>query len=267
MRRTRPGPVSLSFCSTMLLCLGGSAAAQSVVTGTVSQDSTRRPLAGVDVVMEKPKRKTVTDEGGRFAFEDVPTGDHVVLFRSVGYRPVRYLVRVADADSVRADVLLVPFAVPLEPLKVTAPPPSSSIGVGGFTERRILGFGMFIDSTELRRNENVRLGDLLGRLGVQVQRTRESAFAVSTSQVGPWGERCPMSVMVDGAMIYRSSGVQVKGMPPPVSPALPPDLNSFLGVMDLQAVEIYRRASEVPLEFGGRTSVCGLIVLWTRRAR
>jgi hypothetical protein len=243
--------------------------AQAVVAGTVLQDGTNRPLPGVEVLMEKRKRQVYTNASGHFSFADVPRGDHVLLFRSVGFRPVRYMARVLGTDTVLANARLVAFAVTLEPVKVTAPSPSSSMGVGGFTERRNLGFGVFVDSSELRRNDNIRLGDLMGRLpGVQVQRSRDGIYAVSMSQVGPFGERCPMSLMVDGALLYRSVGIQMhtkESVPGPRE--MPPDLNSFLGLSDLQAVEIYRRASEVPLEFGGRTAVCGIIVLWTRRAR
>jgi len=246
-------------------------AAQTVITGTVRQDGTNRPLAGVEVLLEKPKRQTVTNDSGRYAFADVPRGDRVVLFRQVGYRPVRHMARVASTDTVWADALLVPFAVPLDPIKVSAPAPSISMnGLGGFEERRRLGLGLFVDSTELRRNEHVRLADLLARLGgVQINQTREAAIAVSLSRVGPFGERCPMSVILDGAMIYRSAGVQIhqeheSALAPP---APPPDLNSLLGTTDLVAVEVYRRTAEVPIEFGGQHAACGVIVLWSRRAR
>jgi hypothetical protein len=244
--------------------------AQTVVTGTVRQDGTKQALAGVEVLLEKPKRQTVTNDSGRYAFQDVPRGDRVVLFRQVGYRPVRHMARIFSTDTVWADALLVPFAVPLDPIKVTAPAPSISMnGLGGFEERRRLGLGLFIDSTELRRNEHVRLADLLARLGgVQINKTREAAIAVNLSRVGPYGERCPMSVIIDGAMIYRSAGVQIHTKDPDPHPPPPaPDLNALLGTSDLVAVEVYRRTAEVPIEFGGQNAACGVIVLWSRRAR
>lgn len=238
-----------------------------VITGTVRQDDTKRPLAGVEVLMEKPKRQTVTDAEGRFVFDGVPKGDRVLLFRSVGFRPIRYGLRVGEADTVRADALLVGFAVVLDPIKVNAP--ASNTRLMGIDDRVRLGVGVFVDSAELRRSEAVRLGDLIGRQpGLQVDRTRTGSFAMGVGQVGPFGEKCPMSIIVDGAVIYRSTGVQIhtkQTAPVPLAP--PPDLNAFLGVADLQAIEIYRRASEVPVEFGGRNTACGVIVFWTRRAR
>ena len=171
-----------------------SLAAQSVVAGTVRQDSSRRPLAGVEVLMEKPKRQTVTDAAGHFAFESIPKGDHVLLFRSVGFRPVRYKVRVAESDSVQADALLVAFAVPLEPIKVTASKPSASMmGLEGFEERRSKGWGKFIDSTELRRADGLRLPDVL----------RQKAKIRLVTAGGPRGKRDAVR-HERGAMLHAS---------------------------------------------------------------
>lgn len=41
-------------------------------------------------------------------------------------------------------------------------------------------------------------------------------------------------------------------------------LNEF-SALDLQAIEVYRSAAEVPGEFGGIGSRCGALVMWTKR--
>jgi hypothetical protein len=35
----------------------------------------------------------------------------------------------------------------------------------------------------------------------------------------------------------------------------------------MEAIEVYRSASEVPIEFGGNSASCGVIVLWTTRGK
>jgi len=251
--------------SALFLATASPLVAQTVITGIVRQDHSGLPLPGVEVTLQQLQQRTVTDSAGRFVFTRVRGGAYTLQFRMIGYRPIRHAVLVTDADTVRTDARLVSFAVRLDPLQVNAPAGSRLMGID---QRLKLGIGVFLDSSDLRRNDAVRLGDLIGRQrGVQVLRTRSGAFAMSMDQVGPYGERCAMSVLIDGTTIYRSTGVEMKGEPSNVPSAPPPDLNAFMGVPDLQAVEIYRRPSEVPMEFGGRNTGCGVVVLWTRRAR
>jgi len=205
--RSGPGPTipALFSVGSVFLWSMTSLAAQSVVAGTVRQDSSRRPLAGVEVVMEKPKRQTVTDAAGHFAFESIPKGDHVVLLRSVGYRPARYKVRVAESDTVQADALVVAFAVPLEPIKVTAPKPSASMmGLEGFEERRSNGWGKFIDSTELRRADGLRLPDLLRQTAkIRLVTAGREVRAASATLSATNGVPCYMQVFLDGMALFR----------------------------------------------------------------
>lgn len=44
----------------------------------------------------------------------------------------------------------------------------------------------------------------------------------------------------------------------------PPVIDQFSAV-ELDAIEVYRGASETPIEFGGRGAGCGTVLLWTRR--
>jgi hypothetical protein len=41
------------------------------------------------------------------------------------------------------------------------------------------------------------------------------------------------------------------------------DLREF-ALTGLDAVEVYRSAAEVPLEYGGANAGCGVILLWSR---
>jgi len=152
---------SLGPAALLLLC--GSTLAGQALTGSVRQDSTGRPLAGVEVLLEGSQQQTVTDAAGRYLLGALPRGNHVILFRSVGYRPVRIRVRLTEGDTARADASMVrEGAQQLDPVEVKALPAAPrGIWREGFEERRRIGFGKFIDSTELRRNEQRRASDLL----------------------------------------------------------------------------------------------------------
>ena len=48
-----------------------------------------------------------------------------------------------------------------------------------------------------------------------------------------------------------------------------PELDDVVRPDDIEAIEVYRSASQVPAEFGGNSMFtrCGVIVIWTRRGR
>ncbi|HEV8149465.1 MAG TPA: carboxypeptidase-like regulatory domain-containing protein, partial [Gemmatimonadales bacterium] len=202
-------------------------ASQAVMTGVVREDASGRALAGVQVVIEGSKRQATTDEAGRYLLE-VPSGKRVALFRFVGYRPVRMQVMIGKRDTVQADALLVREAVhTLDPLVVTAPPsPARGSVLAGFEERRRLGFGKFIDSTELRRFEGRRLADVLRGLGVRIVPFQEiirgvampdrmEYRAASPTAMDDNGGPCWVSVFLDGVPLYKSGSRSMR----------PPDMN------------------------------------------
>ena len=93
------------------------------------------------------------------------------------------------------------------------------------------------------------------------------------------GGRCHPRVFVDGIMVIRGDararGLDVSGLPAATEAALPGaerpemELDDLVQPEDIQAVEVYRRASEVPVRFGGTSTStqCGVVVIWTRRGR
>ena len=251
---------------------------QAALKGVVRQDSTGIPLVGVEVVAEGVGRQTTSDRKGRFVLTDLPYGPQTILFRQIGFRPVRHGVLLLRGDTTTLDVLLISEnAQRLEPIAVDASPNvPRSLGVReSFEDRRRLGLGKFIDSTVLRANENRHVADLLRSIpGLQL--VRGQACNAITFMCGPIGlyvkgtrgnpirfiapgrtTSCWASVVVDGEVKYQDGSSL---MPPP-------ELNSEFSVAELEAIEVYRSPAEYPSEFGGIVGNCGLIVLWTRRGK
>jgi carboxypeptidase family protein len=250
----------------LLLAAASPLAGQAVMSGIVREDSSGRPLAGVEVLVEGTKLKTVSDNGGRYVLGDLPAGDRVALFRFVGYRGVRQRLKLIKGDTTRVDAVMVPDRVrELEAVEVTGTPAKPrGGGLESFEERRALGFGKFIDSTELRRYQALRLADVLRRQGLTVARFQDPRVspvyprfilvAVNRHKNGPDGKACPMQIVLDGTTLYsayRGHGYLV-------------DLSEFLAG-SLAAVEVYSNSAETPAEFTGAGDECGTIVIWTRR--
>jgi hypothetical protein len=263
--RSRIRVASLGLVAS--IAAAGALSAQVTVTGVVREDGSQRALEGVLVLIEGTKREATTDAAGRFRI-DAPSGNRVALFRGIGFHPSRVRMQLIKGDSVTVDAVLVKQqpAQQLDPIVTTAkpaPPRGIGVGVEAFEERRKLGFGKFVDSAELRRAGGRRLTDVLrGIQGIRLisyveNPDRPDLFelrAVGRTEE-MFGEPCWMSVLVDGSPIYRSSGM-----------GRPPDFRrEFHDVSSFHAVEVYRSASEVPMEFGGPGEQCGLLMLWTRR--
>jgi len=244
-----------------LLWIPASAAGQ-VITGTVRADSSLRPIPNVEVLIEGKNRQTTTDDQGRFTLAS-PTGTQIVLFRLVGYQPIRMRAVVGKRDTVPLDATLVKMgAQPLPEVEVKErPAPAPGSAMAAFEERRRGGFGKFLDSTELRKAENRRTPDVLRGLGVRLLPFQAGGGppeyrAVSSGLSLNEGEACWVSVYLDGVPIYKAGSRSMR----------PPDFSREFPVRTLMAIEYYRSSATVPVEFGtGRDTDCGVLVLWTRK--
>ena len=238
--------------------------AQGVVMGTVREDSSGRPLSAVEILLDGSARRAVTDGSGRYVLERVPLGDHVVLFRLVGFRPVRSAIRLGGTDTVWVNPLLMASAVELPAVEVIAEEKRPrGFGFEAFEERRKMGFGRFIDSTVLRRLENLKVADVLRRYtSIKLAPgPKGELWAEGVRKIGPNGGRCWMQVIADGVVIFRpewDSGRRPDGI-------RRPDLNRDFAVSEVEGIEVYQSAAQTPGEFSGTSAACGTIVLWTRR--
>lgn len=241
-------------------------AAQSALAGIVRDDSTGRPLPGVEVLLGGTAHTTVTNAAGRYVLAGLQPGRYQVVFRMVGYLPARAEVMLGAGDTLRVNQVLVPSTVVLDPIEVTGAPDVGLAG-RGFHERMKMGFGSFYAPEELREMEHLRLSDVLRRKGgVELSQVGSTGpvWAMHPSSRNAMGRlNCWKSIYLDGYLHWRG-GINIP--PHELERNPPPDFRSFLRVHELEAVEVYRSAAQLPVQFGGTSSACGAIVLWTRRA-
>ena len=69
---------------------------------------------------------------------------------------------------------------------------------------------------------------------------------------------CYMDVYLDGQSVYRGYG-QDAHTPQPLF-----DLNS-LAAGEIEGMEVYSSASQVPARFNASSSGCGVAIIWTKR--
>ena len=221
--------------------------AQAALTGVVREDSSKRAVQGVEIVIQAIDRRATTDTAGQFVLGGLTHGEHIVLVRAIGYRPVLLRAYLVTNDTLVVDLRIVKAVVQLAPLEVTASavPP----GLDDFEARRLAGFGKFVDWTTLRKSEHRRTSDLFREIqGVRINYDRHGRPYLAGGR-----SHCPMQVYLNGIVIYKPS----TGMTPPIIDEWNPS--------NLDGIEVYRGPSETPSQYGGTGSNCGTVLLWSRR--
>jgi hypothetical protein len=195
------------------------------------------------------------------------------------------MVEVKDGAIQVRDFALTRSPVNLDTVVTTDRRRSLGIGLEGFEERRRKGFGKFIDSTELNSKEYRTLTDLLRTIsgvslvsppycgqpyaeGTRRLQRRYNCIDDHSYRVAMGGNLCAMQVMLDGTQFIP--GKKIDNGEPAADPTH--DWRSTMDIAtvplrDVTAIEVYRRNGEVPMEYRGNETECGMIMLWTRRGR
>jgi hypothetical protein len=248
------------------------AQAQATMAGIVRDDSTGTPLTDVEVLINGTSFSTRTNGQGRYVLTGLPTGTRQAIFRLLGHLPQRVDVLLADGDTTRANATLIRSDVVLDPIIVTGDAPTRGVGLGreAIEERRRLGMGRYVDADMLRRYEaTLHLDDVLRRhADIDVRMVRldgvTTYLAYNRTHRNYKGELdCIMSVYHNGSPVAVGGIVRGDGNSSGGIRAI--DLRTF-PLLELDAVEVYRSAAEVPTEYGGASSACGVILLWSRVA-
>ena len=229
------------------------------------------PVPGASVAIAEADTVLTANEAGRFELRNLPTGKLSVRIRAVGFRPfVGVLVLGGERRLVDTTLVLQRAAQLLDSVVVTAPVPVFVSGkMIDVERRRQAGFGKFLTRAQLH-------DPLQGGLDTQLRRFarirlaprcygRGFAPAAAFRSEPPVRVKCPpdrrfelpdcfVAVYVDGSVYWSPEIGQI---------AEPPDFSTFKA-LDFEAVEIYRDAAELPIEYSGPSAGCGAILLWTR---
>jgi hypothetical protein len=226
------------------------------IHGTVIDDSTSQPIAAAEVALldslGNNRGSDITDVEGRFVLIAHP-GLYVFRIRRIGYEQTTTGELDVPPGSTTVDVTLAIRSVPtiLDPAMVTGERlPFAPGPLREFYRRKERGWGLHLTREEIEEKAPVRMTDVFWNLpGVRVRVTGGRGAVVRMTRQARVEEPCPPSLYVDG--------VRIRG-----------GIDSFLNEIlpyEVEAIEIYRGASETPADFLDSNSRCGVIVLWTRR--
>jgi hypothetical protein len=228
-------------------------------------DPADAPIAGVRVVVVGSGAEGVSDESGWVRLPGVRPGRIFVLATRLGYRPAEFTLQVPLSGGLEVDVELEPAAVAVQGLTAVGTSENRSLAAAGFYRRKQTGMGSFLTRDDIEKTRAQRTSEIFRRVrGIRVVPAGRDQYKLQTvryglslsqstggmTRAGRRGDRagenvCEMLVYLDGTL------VQLNGI-------------DDIRMDNVEAIEVYRGAGEIPAEYRVTNATCGVVVLWTR---
>jgi hypothetical protein len=214
------------------------------LTGTVV-GADGKPLEGAQVYLVGTAVGARADYRGSFRLTGLPAGTQTVEVRLLSYAPRRFTVDLSPVRESRLAAVLDTRATVLGEIKVEG---KAHTDIPGFEDRAKRGFGTFLTRDDIEKRQSILLTDIFRTIpGLTVGFDGTNYVVQSARSVG---SGCQVQWYLDGSPYDNSSN----------------DLDQMLRPDDIEAIEVYKSASEVPVQFQGRDASCGTVIVWTKRS-
>ncbi len=235
--------------------LGAQSVAQgATLRGRILDAVSGAPLVGATVAATTTGVSARTDSAGRYRIDGLKVGIHRFLVSAVGYTRGSVTLAFAQREVMERDLELDPLgralsaedsakAQLLATVPVTAPM-AAGRRFDDFERRRATGRGQYITRAQLEEGYFGTLQDAMRPL-------RGIRYSCAGSTCLVQMARAPLGCSPDYVIDERVDNT--------FGPLVP--------VRDIQAIEVYTGASDVPGEFAGTNAGCGVIVVWTTNGR
>ncbi|MEY4608234.1 MAG: hypothetical protein RL625_451 [Gemmatimonadota bacterium] len=248
--------VALVALVSLLGATGGRLAAQgafATLKGVVTDAATQQPVTGVRVIIAATGRYATTDSIGVFELKEIPSGVIRFFFTAPGYPRTSVVLALAkgetmvqrfELEAVTAEVAAGDSSSRVQRLPATevTAEPSRGVRYEDFERRLKTGRGQYVTREVIEERAYNNLVDAVrGLRGVAIECGGSRGCLVRMARSLPG---CYPQYIVDGR----------------------PD--NFFGpnvaVRDIEGIEVYSGASDVPGEFAGTDAGCGVVAIWTR---
>jgi hypothetical protein len=224
----------------------------------VVRDTARSPIEGAEVIVHIADRSASTSAAGAFRLDALSPGRYWVTVRRVGYAPLRAALTLEPDEDRQIVFELAEMVRELPEVEVWGETWWAR-RFREFSRRQKSRLGRFVTRDDIERMNPIYLADLVHRY-FPFNRFNGFEPAWPVNRYGSWMastyarmspfSSCPPSISLNGA-----------------SPMSGWAMNDFQP-QSVEALEIYRRASEIPvdLQMPGQGSGCGVVVVWLRQS-
>ena len=182
---------------------------------------------------------TITNRSGRFQLNSPDPGSFLLLGAALGHRETTVGVfELGEGGEISVEFRIPIEALALEGILVETSRVAEHLELNGFTRRAQMGFGLFMTPAYIEESLAMRTSDLfVGMLNVAF--TGGNRLMING---------CAPNIYVDGRPYW---GVE--------------SLEDIVPLEVVAAVELYRRGSETPLQYGvANNTRCGVVLFWTK---
>jgi hypothetical protein len=221
------------------------------------QDTLGAPLEGAQVEILGLGRSISTSATGGYRIEEIRPGRYWVVVRRIGYAPLRAALSFDPGANREIIFQLEPLPQVLPEVEVRAEDARWQRRYQEFSWRSKTSFGHFLTRDDIERQHPSYLSDVLRRYLPTA--SFQSFFTPSYDEPsglmatigyprvgGPSEPGCAPAVSINGGRPFGGWAV-----------------NDFRPE-EVEAVEVYRNAFQVPLQFADWGARCGLVVVWLR---
>jgi hypothetical protein len=262
MRPSRRTPLLLTAA---LLLLPVTTSGQTV-RGRVVGELDDRPIAQAHVAVLAGAGAGVIasrlSADGSFLFDLPDAGSYHLRVEALGYFPLTTEPLDVPARTVISlELRLRTDAIALEPVRVVGERPEPPF-MQDVRRRHGIGFGRLITREQLDERFGSLLQDVLRDAGLRITEVRDGlrVFPLVTARLTATASRnCFADLYLNGLRQYTFGTTEYDGEQ--LERAW--ELFQFRP-QDIEAVEIYRGAAEIPAEYSGSTAQCGVVAVWLR---
>ncbi len=251
----------LGAALALLLLASAPLDAQTLI-GRVTDGASRQAISQAQVTLLHPDGSALgspvvsADDGG-FILSVPGPGEYFVRVERSSYTTIvdGIFEFTAPNGQLEIQIYLVRQPIELEGFTIEAERRQirRNLRSQGFYQRADAGFGDFVGPEEIEERMVVNTSDYLRRIPGIVYSGEMVLFRGGPGQEGG----CEPHIWIDGVRAIRGSDTR-NGADGSES------LNNRIQPDEVIAIEVYRRPSSMPLQWGGVGTTCGAIVIWTR---
>lgn len=255
MRFSGAWPWVFAALELLAILVPGHATAQTL-EGRLLDGSTDQGISDGVLIMVSAEGDSVgsaiSSEDGRFSISADAPGSYVLIASAYGYHESRQgMFELGDSAVMTMEYRLAPAPLPIEEVIVQLGARRGlrpKVVRSGFVRRMERGLGHFITPYDIERSPDTSTSDLLDRLpGVFLGGSSLTTYAGRALLLqGSYGT-CKPHIYLDGIRVEQNG-----------------DIDALAPLHDIEAIEVYRRRTEVPLQYAIGDQGCGVVLFWTK---